>query len=111
MKYDINDDEVRVENIRERYFQGKMKLHQMCYKSTSFDREDAGWYVPNSVYVRDIRPEWRLSGGGVLKENLTQSLHEAYDKSIELAKQRIHDAEHHIKLLENARDKYLNNPH
>ena len=79
-----------------------MKIPDICMKSASFDREDAGWYVPNSVSVRDIVPEWRLPGGGVVAEYLT-NLSTAFDNAITYTKQRIADAEQHLKLLEKAK--------
>lgn len=83
-----------------------MKLPKVCTKSVSFDRDDAGWYVPNSVSVRDIKPNWRLSGGGVTKEELTD-LPCALDKAIYYTRQRIAEAEAHLLKLESAKKELM----
>lgn len=74
------------------------EVKKIIGKLISFDREDAGWYVPNSVIVRDCVPSWRLPGGGVVKDQLTD-LPTAIDKSITHTKSRIADAEAHLKKL------------
>jgi len=80
-----------------------MLVPSMCRKSTSFDRTDAGWYVHDSVYYRDIVPDWRLAGGGVTKDSLSQDLVSSFDKAILYSKQSIAEIESHIKKLERAK--------
>ena len=53
----------------------------------------AGWYVPNSVNVRDIVPEWRISGGGVETNDMTDSLSAAFKQAIAYTEQHIRTAE------------------
>ena len=72
----------------------------MCKKQTSFDREDAGWYAPNSSRADDNVPTWRLPGGGVT--NLTD-LETSFDQCIENTKDRIRQAEQHLSRLLEAR--------
>lgn len=80
-----------------------MKIPAMCTKSNSFDRVDAGWYVPNSVILRDIKPDWRLPGGGVIDKYLDQDVNDAFDKAIAYTKQHIIEAESHLRKLEKAK--------
>lgn len=79
-----------------------MNIPKICTKSESFDRAGAGWYSPNSVNVNDIRPDWRLPGGGVSRHELSD-LPTALDKAIAYTKLRIMDAEAHLKKLERAK--------
>jgi hypothetical protein len=81
---------------------GQMKIPKICTKSASFDRSDAGWYSPNSVNVRDIRPDWRYAGGGVSEQDLSD-LPTAIDRAIAYTKPRIEDATRHLKELEAAK--------
>jgi hypothetical protein len=79
-----------------------LKVPDICRKSISFDRTDAGWYTPNSCSISDIRPEWRIPGGGVGRDDLTD-LSTAIDNAIAYSRHRIAEAERHIKLLEKAK--------
>lgn len=78
-------------------------MSKLWFKSTSFDNESAGWYANNSIIVKDIVPEWRATGGGVSKSSFVPSLTDAYALAIEYTKQRISDAELHLKRLEKER--------
>lgn len=78
-------------------------MPKICKKSTSFDNNQAGWYVPNSVILRDIRPDWRMSGGGVGKDQLLKNLSDALNLSIVYTKNWIAQANEHLKKLETAK--------
>lgn len=80
----------------------EMKLPKMCYKTASFDNERAGWYVHNSIWVKDIIPEWRIPGGGVGTQSFSKDLNAAFSEAIIYTNQRIKDAERHLKMLEEA---------
>ncbi len=80
-----------------------MKIPKICRKSASFDREDAGWHVPNSIIVRDCVPDFRLPGGGVRDEDLTD-LSTAFDRAISYTKIRINEAERHLRRLKMSKD-------
>ncbi len=79
-----------------------IKIPSFCKKSVPEDSEGAGWYVHNSVRLIDIVPDFRLPGGGVTKEELTD-LPTAIDKAISLTKQRINGAENHLRKLAQAK--------
>ncbi|MCP4900793.1 MAG: hypothetical protein GY906_27830 [bacterium] len=79
----------------------------MVGKKASFDRDDAGWYVHNSVSVRDIYPVWRLPGGGVGKRMLHQDLSVAFRQATAYAQQRANDANAHLAKLETAYETWL----
>ncbi len=81
-----------------------MKIPSMCKKAASFDSIDAGWYARNSVHVQDIVPEWILPGGGVCRGDLSDDVAECLRKSISYSKQRISEAEAHIRKLKKALD-------
>jgi len=77
-----------------------MKIPSMCYRQDSFDSDTAGWYVHNSIYVKDIYPIFREPGGGVTNESLLDNVEDALDRAIGYAKQSISTAEkHHTKLV------------
>ena len=75
---------------------------KMVSKSASFDSEGAGWYVPNSVGVWDIYPDWRIAGGGVSKRYLTPDLKVAFEQAIIYTRHRIAQAELHLEKLKAA---------
>ena len=79
-----------------------MSVLEICTKSTFIDRDGAGWYTPNSVNVSDIRPDQRMPGGGVVSDYLTD-LPTAIDRAIDYTKQRISEAEAHLRKLEKAK--------
>jgi len=79
-----------------------MKIPDICKKRASFDNINAGWYARNSVRVQDVVPEWTLSGGGIGRDDLSSNLAECLKISIRYSKQRIAEAESHIKKLERA---------
>jgi len=75
-----------------------MEIPSFCRKSVSLDNSKAGWWVHNSTRLVDLVPDWRMPGGGVCADELTE-LPEALDKAISLTKQRIADAENHLRKL------------
>lgn len=79
-----------------------MKIPKICTKSAPLDDDRAGWYVQNSVSLRDIRPDWRFPGGGVTKGEFSD-LPAAIDKAISYTKSRIAQAEEHLRTLEAAK--------
>ena len=79
-----------------------MKIPSICRKMASFDNDRAGWYARNSVRVQDVVPEWITPGGGVCSSELESDLIKALKKSIRYSKQRVAEAESHIKKLERA---------
>lgn len=86
-----------------------MKIPDICKKTTSFDRVNAGWYVRNSVRVQDIVPEWTLPGGGICRDYLKDDIVECLNMAISYSKQRISEAEAHIKELQKAIDEATSN--
>lgn len=79
-----------------------MKIHSICKKKASFDSINAGWYARNSTRVQDIVPEWTKAGGGVCVSELSDDVVECLRLSIFYSKQRILEAEAHIRKLEMA---------
>lgn len=79
-----------------------MKIPNICKKKTSFDSINAGWYARNSTCVQDIVPEWTKPGGGVCSSELGDDVVECLRLSISYSKQRVLEAEAHIRKLEAA---------
>lgn len=72
-------------------------------KEATYDRGDAGWYAVNSVNPGDCVPSYRLPGGGVLSEYLTD-LPEAIDQSISNIQLRKAECDRRIEKLKKAKD-------
>ena len=64
-----------------------------------------GWYVQNSVVLRNIVPEYGSTGGGITSSMLCDTKEQAYQRAIKYSKQHIAEAEAHIRKLEKALDK------
>jgi len=62
--------------------------------------EPSGWYVPNSVRLSDVVPEYRNSGGGVLKEQLCKDVNDAINRAISICESKLTETKVHIKKLE-----------
>jgi len=65
-------------------------------------RDCAGWYAVNDVDVNNVNPEFRLPGGGVTSNCLTNSLSDCLKKCIGYAEQRKERAEKRIAELKQA---------
>lgn len=76
-------------------------IPEICRVQTFFDHKNAGWYAEDSVYVKDCVPHFRLPGGGVQSEYLTD-LESAIEQSIHHTNDRISDAERHLEILKKA---------
>lgn len=61
-------------------------------------KSDPVWYAPRSVYSREIVPQKRMPGGGVLQDDLTDYA-TALDRCIEYTRDCITTAEMHLKDL------------
>ena len=79
------------------------EVKNIIRKEASFDRENAGWYVPNSSILRDIVPTWTTPGGGITEENL-RSLVKTFNIAIAYTETRISDAQEHLRKLSIARE-------
>ena len=72
-------------------------------QDATYDRSDAGWYAVNSVNPRDCTPSYRLAGGGVSQNSLTD-LPEAIDQSIGNVRARKAECDKMIAKLERAKE-------
>lgn len=86
-----------------------MRIPDMCYRKSSFDSDSAGWYVHNSIYVKDIYPIFREPGGGVTSGNLLARAEDTLGRAIEYTESNIATAKRHHNKLGMARNKWIKN--
>lgn len=86
-----------------------MKIPDMCYQQDSFDSDSAGWYVHNSIYVKDIYPVFREPGGGVTENALLKNVEDALDRAMTYTEASISTAKKHRNKLVKAKMNGLKN--
>ncbi len=72
-------------------------------RETNSDKSNAGWFAPNQVAPRDCIPTYRLPGGGIQQQDLTD-LPEAIKQSIRNMEARKAECDRLIQTLQNVQD-------